>query len=155
VRTFEPRVRDRVLAAIQRIAVAEAAAGGATQDPEVVVVESFPAVVNSPTSTDRIRRAFATTFGAEMLLDPGLVTGSEDVGLLASAAGAECVYWLLGGADPSLFALARNAENLVSIVGGLPSNHSPLFAPVVEPTLITGVTALAAGALAWLSPPTG
>jgi len=34
----------------------------------------------------------------------------------------------------------------------LPSNHSPLFAPVVEPTLRTGVAALASAARAWLAP---
>ena len=32
----------------------------------------------------------------------------------------------------------------------LPSNHSPFFAPVVEPTLTTGVTAMTTAALAWL-----
>ena len=55
VRTFDLGVRDRVLAAIHRIAVAEAAAGGATQEPDVVLVESFPAVVNTQPATGRVR----------------------------------------------------------------------------------------------------
>jgi hippurate hydrolase len=33
---------------------------------------------------------------------------------------------------------------------GKPSNHSPLFAPVVEPTIRTGVLALVTAARAWL-----
>ncbi len=33
---------------------------------------------------------------------------------------------------------------------GLPSNHSPLFAPVIEPTIRTGVAALTTAARAWL-----
>ena len=33
----------------------------------------------------------------------------------------------------------------------LPVNHSPKFAPVIHPTLRTGVEALVVGALAWLS----
>ena len=32
----------------------------------------------------------------------------------------------------------------------LPANHSPLFAPVIEPTLSTGVTSLTLAARAWL-----
>jgi hypothetical protein len=33
---------------------------------------------------------------------------------------------------------------------GLPSTHSPRFAPIVEPTVRTGVSALATAARAWL-----
>ena len=33
----------------------------------------------------------------------------------------------------------------------LPVNHSPKFAPVLHPTLETGVEALVVGALAWLA----
>ncbi|MEP7765170.1 amidohydrolase [Sanguibacter sp. 25GB23B1] len=153
VRTFEAGVRDRVLAAIHRVAAGEAAAGGAIREPDVVLVESFPAVVNSSASTDRVRQAFTTAFGTDTLVDPGLVTGSEDVGLLASAAGAECVYWLLGGADPSHFAAAQSTAEVLSTVRDLPSNHSPLFAPTIEPTLTNGVATLTTAALAWLAPP--
>jgi hippurate hydrolase len=78
------------------------------------------------------------------------VTGSEDVGLLATAAGAPCVYWLLGGADPAAFAGAATLEAVAEVVRGLPSNHAPDFAPVVEPTLSTGVAALVCAARAWL-----
>ena len=70
------------------------------------------------------------------------VTGSEDVGLLATAAGVPCVYWYLGGSDPALFTGVTTIEEARDIVSGLPSNHSPFFAPVVEPTLRTGITAL-------------
>jgi len=36
-------------------------------------------------------------------------------------------------------------------VNDLPVNHSPKFAPVLHPTLETGVEALVVGALAWLA----
>jgi hypothetical protein len=39
-----------------------------------------------------------------------------------------------------------------AIVDTLPSNHSPLFAPTIEPTLRTGVAALTSAARAWLAP---
>ncbi len=155
VRTFDAGVRERVIAAIERVATGSAAAHGAVQDPDVVLAESFPAVINTADSTDRVHRAFATQLGAAALVDPGLVTGSEDVGLLATAAGADCVYWLLGGADPAAFATATGAEDVVAIVRDLPSNHSPLFAPMIEPTLTTGVTALTTAARAWLAPQPG
>ncbi|MEG3630780.1 amidohydrolase [Streptomyces poriticola] len=85
-----------------------------------------------------------------IVLDPGPVTGSEDVGVLADAAGAPCVYWLLGGADPQVFDGAGDFAAVEHIARGLPSNHSPRFAPVVEPTLTTGVTALVRAAHTWL-----
>jgi amidohydrolase len=150
VRSFEPEVRQRTLDAIERIVRAEATASGAERDPEVRLVYGFPAVVNDAVAVARTRPALATVAGNHRIFDPGLITGSEDVGLLASAAGAPCVYWLLGGADPAEFAGAHSAEDVMARVAQLPSNHSPLFAPVIEPTLTTGVAALVAAARTWL-----
>jgi hypothetical protein len=85
-----------------------------------------------------------------MIIDPGPVTGSEDVGLFASAAGAPCVYWLLGGADPAGFDGAATIGEIAARSRDVPSNHSPMFAPVIEPTLFTGIGALTAAARIWL-----
>jgi amidohydrolase len=150
MRTFEPEVRRRTLEAIERIVRAEASASGAERDPTITVLHGFPAVVNEPGAVARTRPAFEALVGPGRVFDPGLVTGSEDVGLLAAAAGAPCVFWLLGGADPAAFAEARSAEAVMARVAQLPSNHSPLFAPVIEPTLSTGVAALLAAARTWL-----
>jgi amidohydrolase len=150
IRSFDPAVRDRVIAAVERIVKAEAAASGAPADPEITVFESFPAVVNDAAACDRLRDAFGARFGQGLVVDPGPVTGSEDVGQLATAAGAPCVFWLLGGADPALFAGATSIPDIAAIVAGLPSNHSPKFAPAIDPTLRTGVAALACAASAWL-----
>lgn len=38
--------------------------------------------------------------GVDRMIDPGLVSGSEDVGVLARAAGVPLVYWLLGAWTP-------------------------------------------------------
>ncbi|MBC2869653.1 amidohydrolase [Streptomyces mexicanus] len=155
VRTFEPAVREAVLRAVERIVRGEAAASGAPREPEITRTESFPAVVNDPAACERTQRALTDALGAAHLVDPGPATGSEDVGVLADAAGAPCVYWLLGGADPTAFASARTFEDLEKAVRSQPSNHSPHFAPVVEPTLRTGVTALTSAARAWLAPAEG
>lgn len=149
VRSFDPAVRDRIVAAVERIVRAEAAASGAPRDPDITVVDSFPALVNDEAAAARTGAALGAV---GPVVDPGLVTGSEDVGLLATAAGAPCVYWLLGGADPAAFAGATSRDELAAVVASLPSNHSPLFAPVVEPTLTTGVAALVAAAREWLPP---
>jgi amidohydrolase len=150
VRTFDPLVRERVLGAIERIVRAEAVASGAPRDPEVALVDGFPAVVNDIAACARTRPAFEALLGPDRVVDPGLVTGSEDVGLLASGSGAPCVFWLLGGADPARFTGAASADDMAALVAEQPSNHSPFYAPVIEPTLRVGVAALVSAAHTWL-----
>jgi amidohydrolase len=149
VRSYDPHVRDRVVAAVERIIKAEAAASGAPREPQIVYAASLPYLYNDPDGSSRTGDALRAVVG-ERLIDPGAVTGSEDVGLFATAAGVPCVYWLLGGADPSAFAGAANAADMIRIMAGIPSNHSSGYAPVIEPTLSIGVAALVAAAKEWL-----
>jgi len=148
IRTFSTDVRAQVLAAIERIACGEAATAGAPRPPDVELAYSFPAVINDEAACARTRPALESV--SPMIVDPGPVTGSEDVGLLASAAGAPCVYWLLGGADPAGFDGATTIGEIAARSKDLPSNHSPMFAPVIEPTLSAGIGALTAAATIWL-----
>ena len=134
---------------LDRIVRAEALASGAPKDPEIETTEAFPVLVNDPAACARLTEVFNA--GVGLTLDPGPVTGSEDVGMLATAAGVPCVYWFLGGSDPALFAGVTSIEAARGIVDSLPSNHSPLFAPVVEPTIRTGVAALTTAARTWLA----
>jgi amidohydrolase len=151
VRSFDTAVRARILAAIERIVRAEAAASGAGRDPELTVFDSFPAVVNDERAVARTAPVLESLTGPGRLFDPGLVAASEDVGLLASAAGAPCVFWLLGGADPAEFAGARSAPEVIARVAELPSNHSPYYAPVIDETLAIGTRALRDAARRWLA----
>jgi amidohydrolase len=151
VRFFDDAVRARVLASIERIVQGEAAAAGAPQPPTVTTRDSFPPVVNDPAETERTRGVLAARFGAERVIDPGPVSGSEDVGVLATAAGVPIVYWLLGGWDPAAYEEAFRAGTTDR---DIPSNHSPRFAPVPHPTLETGVEALVVAALDRLAVPT-
>lgn len=150
IRTLDPHVRERILAAIERIVRGEALAAGAPREPLVESIHSFPAVVNDAAAAERVRNAFAALPGVHVV-DPGVVTGSEDVGEIATAADAPCLYWLLGGSDPALFAGAHSVTEIARLVDGLPSNHSPAFAPVISPTLPLGVAALQSAARAWLA----
>jgi len=147
IRSYDAAVRDRVVAAIRRIVAGEAQASGATVPPEVVESESFPALYNDPDATARTMGAFRAALGEQRVVDPGAVTGSEDVGELASAAGVPIVYWLLGGEDPQRFAAAMAKGTFET---DIPSNHSPFFAPLIHPTLETGVQALVVAAREWL-----
>ena len=150
IRTYDAKVRDRVLTAIGRIAEGEAVAAGAPTAPDVEHLSSFPAVLNDGAAVEATRAALASVCSA--VVDPGPVTGSEDVGAFATAAGVPCVYWLLGGADPAEFTGLASIEQIAEKVRTIPSNHSPLYAPVIDPTLGIGASALVAAARAWLGP---
>jgi hippurate hydrolase len=46
-----------------------------------------------------------------------------------------------------VYTKAKKEDN----IGEIPTNHNPRFAPVIHPTLQTGVEALVVAAQAWLS----
>jgi len=146
VRSFSPSVRQRVLDSIKRIAVAEAAASGAPREPEFRPLNSFPILANDPEATGRTVGALTTHFGDERVTETPLISASEDFGEFGTASGAPSVFWYFGGLDPDYLRKAEQEGRLAEI----PSNHSPIFAPVIEPTLSTGVNALVACALSWL-----
>jgi amidohydrolase len=147
VRTFKQEVRKRVLAAIRRILEAEAAASGAPKPPEFSVLSEFQAVVNDEQATRAIVAAFERRFGADRVVEqPQPAAASEDFSAIGAALGVPSVYWFVGGVDPAVFAAAEKAGTLDE----LPSNHAPNFAPVIEPTLRTGVETLLTAAGVWL-----
>ncbi|QHC20622.1 amidohydrolase [Streptomyces sp. GS7] len=150
VRSFDEAVRTAVLAAIDRIARAEAAASGAGREPETVVLDSFPVTVNDAVTLRKVNEGFAELFGEQRVFAYAPATGSEDAGLLATAAEAPLYYWWLGGWNPEEFHTALAAGRLSR---DIPSNHSPHFVPVVQPTLTMGVQALTAAALNQLERP--
>ncbi len=151
VRTYDPRVRTQLLDSITRIVTAEADASRAPVPPRIETIESAPAVVNDPDAVERTRAALESVVGLGRVVDPGPVTGSEDVGVLADAAPAPCVFWLLGGADPAAFAGAGDITGIRAAMATIPSNHSPSYAPVISPTIDLGVASLVAAARAWLT----
>jgi hippurate hydrolase len=150
VRTFTPAVRDRVLDAIRRIVEAEAVASGASVPPEIVLVNSTPVLVNDPVATARTLAAIGSELGPDRVVEMPLVTGSEDFGAFGAATNAPSCFWFVGGADPDAYAAAEQAGRLDV---DIPANHSPLFAPAIEPTLTCGVRAMTAAALDWLRRP--
>ncbi|WP_245723693.1 amidohydrolase [Paramicrobacterium humi] len=150
IRSYTDSVRERLVGAVTRIVNAEAQASGAAREPEISRGDAFPVLVNDAQATARTLDAFRACLGDGAVIEVPRLMGSEDVGNLAAAAGAPLVYWLLGGADPALFADAALGPSLPA---GVPSNHSPFFAPLPEPTLRTGIAALVTAALTWLDDP--
>ncbi len=147
VRTFDAGVRDRVLAAIERIVHAEADASGAPRQPEITTLDRYPLNTNDHDASQRIVGAFRAYFGADRVRETGPAPASEDFGSFGSEWGSPSVFWFVGGTDPDTYAKAK-ADNCLN---ALPVNHSPKFAPVIHPTLRTGVETLVVAAQAWLS----
>lgn len=149
VRTFVPEVRARVLSAVERIIKAEALASGAPREPEISVIGGYPVLYNDPEATVRTAQALATALGPDQVRERPAVMGSEDFGTFGAAAKVPSCFWFLGGCDPAAYAAAEAAGRLDL---DIPSNHSPHFAPVLDPTLSSGVLAMTAAARAWLTP---
>jgi len=146
VRTFDASVRKHVLEAIERIVNAEAEASGAPRKPEITPLDRYPLNVNDETASNRIAEAFRGHFSADRVKHTGPAPASEDFGCFGTAWQGPSGFWFVGGTDPSTYAKAKAAGKL----NDLPVNHSPQFAPVLHPTLETGIEALVVGALAWL-----
>lgn len=147
VRTFDEGVRKRVLAAIERIVNAEAAASGAPKKPEITALDRYPLVMNDPDATKRVADAFRQYFPADRMQETKPTTASEDFGSFGAEWGVPSVFWFVGGIDPGLYAKAKKDRK----IGEIPTNHNPRFAPVIHPTLETGVEALVVAAQAWLA----
>ena len=146
VRTFDEAVRTHVLAAIKRIVDAEAAASGAPKQSEIIPLDSYQLVRNDPEAAVRVRSAFTAHFGHERVVDIPPISASEDFGSFGSEWNVPSVFWTVGGTDPDAYREAKEGGRLAE----LPTNHNPRFAPVLEPTLETGVETLLAAAYAWL-----
>ena len=143
----DEQLREKVLEKVERVIRAEAMASGAEREPEISTLHQLPATINDGEATARVVSAFQGVFGTQSVIDPGLFTGSEDVSWFARDAGVPLVFWFWGGVDPKVFADAVANDTVDKDV---PTNHSPFYAPVINPTIEVGVTALATAAREFL-----
>ncbi|WP_233159174.1 peptidase dimerization domain-containing protein [Pseudonocardia sp. MH-G8] len=148
IRTYSERTRDTVLAAIRRIVTAECEASASPKAPEFEMLDRFPLTDNDPTVTARVAAAF-DEFSGDRAGPLGRQTASEDFSDIPDVLGVPYTYWGIGGIDPATYQAAVAAGRVAEDV---PVNHSPYFAPVIQPTLDTGTQALVVAALAWLAP---
>jgi amidohydrolase len=134
VRTYRPDVREKVLKSIDRIVKAEAEAAGAEKLPTIERYEFTDAVVNDSGLSEKLRAQEKLALGAENVIQLAPGTGSEDYSFFVTA-GVPSVYFDLGAANQKVFDEAKAAGK------NLPSLHSSLFAPDVDPALKTGIAA--------------
>jgi len=146
VRTYKADTRDRVLAAIERIAKGIAVAAGipAERAPIVSVAKDqfTPATYNNPELTKRLVAMWKKSLGDENveIVDPTM--GGEDFSEYSLPDHSiPAVDFHVGAVDPAKIAEYKQARK------ELPSLHSSKFAPVPEPTIRTGIVAMTAAVL--------
>ncbi|MGE8449133.1 MAG: M20 family metallopeptidase [Pseudomonadales bacterium] len=145
MRTFDEDVREYMLGAIRRICCAECMASNAPREPEFTTLSSYPLTVNDSATTQRLQVAFDAWFG-ERAYETQPAAASEDFSVFGREWNVPYSFWFVGGTDAEIYAKAKAAKKLNT----LPSNHSPQFAPTLDPTLRTGLEAMLCAAGAWL-----
>lgn len=144
-RSYSEEVRQMVIEGVKRTARGVAIAAGVSEErmPVVTVLddESTPATINDAALSARLQKVFAEKLGAANVIETKPIMASEDFGMFGDGGKIPYVIFWLGAYDP-----AKVAESRKSGVA-LPSLHSPLFAPLPEPALRTGVTAMSDAAL--------
>jgi len=148
LRTYDPSVRTRMIASIERMVNAECAASGAPKPPEFHYYDQYPLTDNDPETTQRITAAFRSHFTSGTVFNLGPQTASEDFSDIPNALGTPYTYWGIGGIDADKYERARAAGRVEQ---DIPVNHSEFFAPVIEPTLSTGTQTLVVAALTYLT----
>ena len=151
IRTYDDETRTAILDAIKRIVTAECQASRSPTPPQFELFDQFPLTDNDADVTEQAATAFQAQFGQNASELPRQ-TASEDFSDIPDALGIPYTYWGIGGIDADLYRKAEAAHRLSEDV---PVNHSAHFAPVIQPTLDTGTTALVVAALAWLGSPSG
>jgi hippurate hydrolase len=145
VRANDERVREQVLASIERVAVNVGRAHGLPEDnlPEVTVSEGTPVTYNDPKLARRLNSVMRETFG-ESATPPfeqrGM--GAEDFAyFVAEDTGVPGYYFAVGGTPQAAFDAAANGGPAV------PSHHSPLFKVAPRESVTVGSRAMIAAVL--------
>jgi hippurate hydrolase len=146
VRSYSEATRTRILDAIRRIVTGECQASGSPREPDFELYDRFPPTVNDEQITKKVAAAFDSFFGERHATVP-LQTASEDFSVIPTALAIPYTYWGVGGIDPASY---EKAERDGRVAQDIPVNHSPAFAPVLQPTIDTGTQALVVAALACL-----
>ncbi|MBA3513506.1 MAG: amidohydrolase [Pyrinomonadaceae bacterium] len=145
VRAYKEEVRQKLLAAIERVTKGIAGAAGIPAELapifKVSETEVTTATYNDPGLTERLAAVFVKALGQENVIMAAPVMGSEDFGYFSLDQKIPTTMFWLGAVDPLKVKQRKDGGS------ALPSLHSPLFAPVPEPTLRTGVKAMTSAVL--------
>ena len=134
IRTYDESVRQRIHEGIRRTALGVAEISGAPA-PKVTIEPGGMAVINDAALTARTAVVLEEAFGARVHEETRAGSASEDFSEFVNA-GVPGVFLSLGALDPALIAADKAKGEPV------PTNHSPFFAPLPEPTIKAGVEAM-------------
>ncbi|ETN46004.1 uncharacterized protein HMPREF1541_00187 [Cyphellophora europaea CBS 101466] len=147
IRTTSDGNRRRVRAAVERVVKGECVAGGCEQDPEFEYLNGFPLTLNDADTVEKLSSGMQAHFGERYDRDMAFALGSEDFGILGSSVDRPYCFWFFGGHEGEEWDRLEEEGRLEEKV---PTNHSPFFAPVLQPTLTTGVDAMVVAAMSYL-----
>src|SRR5436190_1609896 len=138
VRTYKAETRERVLAAIDRIAKGCAMAAGVPPERAPIVTvsknEFCPASYNNPELTKRLVAVWKSSLGDENVKIVDAVMGGEDFSeYTLPDHSIPAVNFHFGAVEPAKIAEYKQAGK------ELPTLHSSKFAPVPEPTIRVGI----------------
>ena len=125
VRTFDAGVRKRVLAAIERIVNAEAAASGAPRTPEITPLDHYPLNLNDAEASKRVAEAFPPHFSADAGAPTGPAPASEDFGSFRHRLACSVGLLVRRRHGPGNLCQGQSGGTL----NELPVNHSPAVSP--------------------------
>jgi len=134
VRSLDPKVQQRLLSAIEREANGEAQATNAPKQPLIETKSSTESVYNDPDTTQRAVAAARAALGADKVVEMPALMGSEDFSQFGLA-GVHAVLLHVGAVDSAKLEESRKTGV------PLPGVHSPLWAPVREPTIKAAIGA--------------
>jgi amidohydrolase len=145
VRAYKEEVRQKLLAAIDRITKGIAIAAGIPTDRAPIVkvseTEITAATYNDPQLTERLAAVFVKALGANNVVKVAPAMASEDFGYLSLEQKIPSTDFWLGAVDPIRVKESKETGT------PLPSLHSALFQPLPEPTLRTGIKAMTSAVL--------
>ncbi|MGP5920757.1 amidohydrolase [Brachybacterium alimentarium] len=135
-RAYSAEILDQLVEGTERIVRAECHAARSPREPEIELYDRYPLTENDPDAAAVVREGFLAQFGADRVevMDPA--TASEDFSVLPDAFGVPYCYWGVG-------AYKQGRETF--------PNHSPLWAPDMQPTLRTSTEAAVTAVLAHLA----
>jgi len=145
LRSYTDEVREQTIATIRRITRGLADAAGIPENlmPVVTVKDEFtPAAYNDPELTERMAGVFREWLGEGNVMRRKPVMGGEDFGRYGRTEDKiPILMFSLGGVS------SETVKESLRLGKGLPSLHSPVFAPDAQPAIRTGVTAMTAAVL--------
>lgn len=147
IRSVRPETRDKLLNSIRRIVKAECEASGSTVAPVFKMTRHLPNTVNDDSMMKTLEKSFSDYFGGDFDAKISTTTISEDFSVLATSQNRPCAFWHWGGVEEGLW----DQKLKEGRIDDIPANHTARFAPVIQPTMRTGIYTLCVAALAFFN----